>query len=109
MEPDIIVKDNIIQLSENAVKKLQVSSGDRIAITYAYTPKDDLITNIDEKFFPIISKSDSSSDFLNGNILTKKNSISYRGLKRKALLVYGTEFNIEPYLADNYYKLIKIK
>lgn len=76
---DLELKDNKAILSDNLVKLLNVSPGDRIAIVYG---------KLDGNLKPIIQKSES------GNILSKSNSFIFKGKDKDFLQQYGNNFSI---------------
>lgn len=97
--PMIAVLDNKLQLSKEAIKLLDASSGDRIAINY--------YTLDPENTFPVIGKSEVFTDRSDGNRLTKSNTVSFRGAQKEILLSYGKFFNLEPF--KNYFKMVKVE
>lgn len=94
----ISVEQNKIVFSKDAIKALNVSTGDRIAINYW--------TVNSEETFPLIGNSElfSTGD---GNRLTKSNTMSFRGAQKDILLRYGAFFKLEPF--KNFFKLVKIE
>lgn len=97
--PDVVVLDNKLQLSKNGMQKLNVRPDDRISIQY-------ISTGIG-KAQPVIGKAEVFTDRLDGNRVTKKGTVSFRGEKRNTLLEFGTEFNLEEYKND-IWKLIMV-
>lgn len=95
--PDLIVLDNKLQLSKSAIVKLGAKSDDRISIQY--------INEGIGKATPVIAKAEVFTDRLDGNRLTQKGTVAFRGEKRSTLLEFGSEFNFEAY-KDNIWKLI---
>lgn len=85
MSATITVGNNKLILSEEAIKLLNISPGDRIIVNY--------FTVDPEETFPIICK---STDDL-GNKLTKSKTVSFRGEQRDILLWYGSVFTLEPF------------
>lgn len=73
------IDNNKLILSPELVMLLQASPGDKISIEYSI--KDDILV-------PVILKNDR------GNILTKSNTIAFKGKQKETLLQFGTEFNI---------------
>ena len=104
----VTVLDSKLQLTEDTVKLLGASAGDRIVINY-YT-----VDN--ENTFPVIGKADAFTDASDGNKLTKTNTVSFRGEQRKTLLEYGSTFKVltfkekifrlEPYETDSESKAV---
>lgn len=83
---DIQILDNKIQLTSDAVEKLGVVVGDRIAINYWYSSPNDA--------YPIISKADVFEG-VEGLKLNKSKTLAFRGEQRDTLLKYGTVFSFE--------------
>lgn len=83
---DIQILDNKIQLTSDAVEKLGVIVGDRIAINYWYSGPNDA--------YPIISKADTFEG-VEGLKLNKSKTLAFRGEQRDTLLKYGTAFSFE--------------
>ena len=83
---DIQILDNKIQLTSDAVEKLGVIVGDRIAINYWYSSPNDA--------YPIISKADAFEG-VDGLKLNKSKTLAFRGEQRDTLLKYGTAFSFE--------------
>lgn len=83
----LILENNKYQLNEAAVALLNVVPGDKIDIKY---------DKIDGNRVPIIGE-DSKFGTKGGNKLNKSNTVSFRGVKNKELLEYGTEFTIIPH------------
>ena len=98
--PDVEVLDNKLQLSQSAVAKLDARADDRISIQY--------INEGIGKACPIIGKAEIFTDRLDGNRLSAKRTISFRGEKRNTLIEFGTLFNLEEY-KDGVWKLIPYK
>lgn len=84
---DLQVLDNKIQLTSEAVKKLNASTKDRIAINYWYSGPNNA--------YPIISKAEVFDDGVDGLMLTKSKTLSFRGEQRDILLKYGSVFLFE--------------
>lgn len=92
----ILLENNRILFSPEALKALNASPGDRISINY-YT--------VDEQCtFPVIGKSAAFTDSTGGNKLTKSKTISFRGRQGETLSRYGKNFKMEPF--NNYFKMI---
>lgn len=98
-EATVDVADNKLVLSKEAVKALDSTAGDRIAINYW--------TVNSSETFPVIGKASCFSDSTDGNRLTKSNTVSYRGVQRNVLLEYGKKFYITPF--NNYFKMCAIE
>ena len=73
------IDSNKLVLSPELVTLLQASPGDKISIEYSV--KDNIL-------IPVILKSDR------GNLLTKSNTVAFKGKQRETLLQFGTEFNV---------------
>lgn len=73
------IDSNKLVLSPELVMLLQASPGDKISIEYSV--KDNILV-------PVILKSDR------GNLLTKSNTVAFKGKQRETLLQFGTEFNV---------------
>jgi hypothetical protein len=73
-------------LTSDAVEKLGVIVGDRIAINYWYSGPNDT--------YPIISKADAFEG-VDGLKLNKSKTLVFRGEQRDTLLKYGTAFSFE--------------
>lgn len=106
-EYDLQVLDNKIQLTSEAINKLGVIVGDRIAINYWYSGPNNA--------YPIISKADVFTDGVDGLKLTKSKTLTFRGEQRDTLLKYGTIFSFEEWrdktgkVKDGVFKLIPVK
>lgn len=100
MEPIITVLENKLTFSNEALKLLQITAGDRLTVNYV---------QISSTYtFPIIGKSEYCTNKEDGNKLTKSNTLSFRGVQNKVLQLYGTEFKLELY-KEGLYKMIPIK
>lgn len=103
---DIQILDNKIQLTSEAVEKLGVVVGDRIAINYWYSSPNDA--------YPIISKADVFEG-VDGLKLNKSKTLAFRGEQRETLLKYGTNFSFEEWrdktgkVKEKVFKLIPVK
>lgn len=103
---DLQVLDGKIQLTSEAVQKLGVVVGDRIAINYWYDGPNNA--------YPIISKVGIFDDGVDGNLLKKSKTFSFRGEQRDWLLKYGTIFLFEEWkdrtgkVKDGVFKLIPV-
>lgn len=93
------VLNNKLQISNKAKDLLKVSVGDRLEVAFW--------TENNQSTFPLIGKSKVFTDELNGNVLTKSNTISFRGQQRDILLEYGSMFEIKPFKQE-IFKLEKI-
>lgn len=99
-EPDLVVLENKLQLSKNALNKLDARADDRIDIQY--------VSEGVGKSAPVIGKGEAFIDRLGGNRLTQKGTVSFRGEKRTTLLQFGTIFNLEEY-KPGIWKLVPVK
>ena len=80
------IENNKLILAPELVSLLRASPGDRLIIGFSV---------IDGKLFPVISKNED------GNVLTKSNTISFKGKQKEALLQFGDEFTISPFTSDD--------
>lgn len=83
------VDENKLILTSDAIIKLGAVAGDRIAVNYW--------TVDNEHTYPIISKADLFTDGADGNKLTKKGTISFKGQQRTSLLKFGTLFKFSEF------------
>ena len=84
---DLMVYPNKLQLSKDAVDRLQISVGERISINY---------WNDGPKCtYPIISKADVFEDGSDGCLFKKNNTVSFRGSQNDTLLKFGKAFSFE--------------
>lgn len=97
--PTIEVQDNKLVFSEAAIKMLDLTYGDRIAINY--------IQKNNEITFPVIAKADTFVDKNAGNKLLTNNTVSFKGIQRTILAKYGTLFKLEEF-KDAMFKLVNI-
>lgn len=88
---------NRLILSKECVSLLTLSPGDRVSIMY-YT-----VDN--QTTFPLIGKSEIFTDAMDGNKLTKSNTVSFRGQQNEVLKLYGNFFCLEEF-RTNVYKLV---
>ena len=88
-EYDLEVDENKLSLTSNAVNKLGAVAGDRIAINYW--------TVDNQTTYPIISKADVFTDGSDGNKITKKGTISFKGQQRTSLLKFGSLFTFSEF------------
>ena len=101
------VCDNKLQLTDDAITKLNAVAGDRIAVNYW--------NESPTETYPIISKSEIFTDGADGTKLTKSKTISFRGQQRTTLLKFGSMFNFEEFIdktgevKDGVFKLIPVK
>lgn len=84
---DLQILDNKIQLTSEAVVKLNAAVKDRIAINYWYVEP-----NV---AFPVISKAEIFDNGTDGLLLTKNKTLMFRGEQRDTLLRFGTVFVFE--------------
>lgn len=90
---DVQVDENKLNLTSDAVAKLGAVSGDRIAVNYW--------TIDNEHTYPIISKADLFTDGADGQKLTKKCTISFKGQQRTSLLKFGSLFTFSEFVDKN--------
>ncbi len=93
-KPIVELLDNKITISDGALELIKAKSGDRISINY--------ITIDNQTTYPLIGKSEVFVDKSAGNVLTKSNTVSFRGIQRSVLKEYGSFFILEPYKEDIY-------
>ena len=98
--PDLEVLENKLQLSKSALNKLGVKADDRISVQY--------INEGIGKATPVIGKAEIFTDRLDGNRVSAKGTVAFRGEKRSTLIEFGTLFNLEAY-KDGVWKLIPIE
>jgi hypothetical protein len=91
--PGIIVGHNHIYLSPDAIDKLDVGVGERISITYE---------KIGSRFQPVIQKS-----YVDGNRLSVKSRLIYRGKSNEELRTFGNRFTLRPGRRLGTYYLMK--
>ena len=97
---DLEVQENKLKLSKNALEKLNAKADDRISIQYW--------SEGIGKATPIIGKAEAFTDRLDGNRLTAKGTVSFRGEKRATLIEFGTFFNLEEF-KEGIWKLVPVK
>ena len=90
---DLEVDENKINLTPKAISKLGAIAGDRISVNYW--------TVDNETTYPIISKSDVFTDGADGNKLTKKGTVSFKGQQRTSLLRFGSLFTFAEFKDKN--------
>lgn len=90
---DLRVDDNKIELTSSAVNKLGAIAGDRISVNYW--------TVDNQTTYPIISKSEVFTDGADGNKLTKKGTVSFKGQQRTSLLKFGSMFTFSEFKDKN--------
>lgn len=90
---DLSIDDNKLVFSDEAITKLDAVAGDRISINYW--------TVDNETTYPIISKSEVFTDGADGNKLTKKGTISFKGQQRISLLKFGSIFTFTEFKDRN--------
>jgi len=86
---DLGVEDNKLVLTPNAINQLGAVAGDRISVNYW--------TVDNETTYPIISKSEIFTEGADGNKLTKKGTISFKGQQRTSLLKFGSAFTFSEF------------
>ena len=92
-EYDLRIDDNKIELTSSAVNKLKAIAGDRISVNYW--------TVDNQTTYPIISKSEVFTDGADGNKLTKKGTVSFKGQQRTSLLKFGSLFTFSEFKDKN--------
>lgn len=92
-EYDLRIDDNKIELTSSAVNKLKAIAGDRISVNYW--------TIDNQTTYPIISKSEVFTDGADGNKLTKKGTVSFKGQQRTSLLKFGSLFTFSEFKDKN--------
>lgn len=92
-EYDLRIDDNKIELTSSAINKLGAIAGDRISINYW--------TVDNQTTYPIISKSEVFTDGSDGNKLTKKGTVSFKGQQRTSLLKFGSLFTFSEFRDKN--------
>lgn len=97
---EVEVEDNKLKLYPPALEKLQAVTNDRISVQY--------ISLGVGKSAPVIGKAEVFTDRMDGNRLTAKGTVSFRGEKRETLAQFGTAFNLEPY-KDGIWKMIPVE
>lgn len=90
---DLRVDDNKIELTSSAINKLGAIAGDRISVNYW--------TVDNQTTYPIISKSEVFTDGSDGNKLTKKGTVSFKGQQRTSLLKFGSLFTFSEFRDKN--------
>lgn len=96
---DLEVQENKLKLSKNALEKLNAKADDRISIQYW--------SEGIGKSTPIIGKAEAFTDRLDGNRLTAKGTVAFRGEKRSTLIEFGTFFNLEEF-KEGIWKLVPV-
>ena len=90
---DLLVDENKLELTSSAINKLGAIAGDRISVNYW--------TVDNQTTYPIISKSEVFTDGADGNKLTKKGTISFKGQQRTSLLKFGSLFTFSEFKDKN--------
>ena len=85
-EPLVTLESNKLVLTQGAVDLLQICEDCRVDIKYSKKGT---------KAVPIIG-TDAAFGTKGGNVLTKSNTVSYRGAANGKLAAYGTVFKLEP-------------
>lgn len=99
MDPHIILEENKLLLTSEALTLLNAQPGNRIAVNYIQVSS--------EYTFPVIAKAEYFFDPEAGNKLTKSNTVSFRGIQNKTLNLYGANFVLEFY-KEGIYKMASI-
>lgn len=97
---EVEVEENKLKLYPPALEKLQANTDDRISVQY--------ISLGTGKSAPVIGKAETFTDALDGNKLTSKGTVAFRGEKRATLVQFGMQFNLEPY-KDGIWKLVPVE
>ena len=92
-EYDLEVDENKLNLTSDAVEKLGAVAGDRISVNYW--------TVDNQTTYPIISKADVFTDGSDGNKMTKKGTVSFKGQQRSSLLKFGSLFTFSEFKDKN--------
>ena len=92
--PYVELQKNKLCINESAKILLNAEAGDRISINYW--------TVNNQYTFPVIAKSEVFDSGLDGNKLTKSNTISYRGVQNEVLSKYGNLFIIKDLNSDEF-------
>lgn len=90
---DLLVDENKLELTSSAINKLGAIAGDRISVNYW--------TVDNQTTYPIISKSEVFTDGADGNKLTKKGTVSFKGQQRTSLLKFGSLFTFSEFKDKN--------
>lgn len=92
----VSVEDNKLKFNKKALELMNIKADDRVVINY-YTVSP-------EETFPVIGNANIFK--IEGNRVTKSNTVSYRGSQREILLEYGKFFKLEPF--KEYFKMVAI-
>lgn len=95
-EPIVTLDSNKLILTQSTVDLLQVCEDCRIDIKYEKK---------DKKVIPVIG-TDKAFGTKAGNLLSKKNTVSYRGAANTKLAAYGTVFKLQPTKNEGIYYLV---
>lgn len=95
-EPTVTLDSNKLILTQSTVDLLQVCEDCRIDIKYEKK---------DKKVVPVIG-TDKAFGTKAGNLLSKKNTVSYRGAANTKLAAYGTVFKLQPTKNEGIYYLV---
>ncbi len=95
---DVLLEDNVLTLFPPAVQKMNLRPGDRISIQY--------ISEGIGKSSPVIGRADVFTDAFDGNRVSAKYTVSFKGQKNDTLKQFGHKFDLEPY-KEGMWKLIK--
>ena len=85
------IENNKLVLSPELIMLLQAVPGDKISIEYSV---------IDNKLYPVILKGEK------GNVLTKSNTVAFKGKQKESLLQFGDVFTLDTNLIDGNIALI---
>lgn len=94
----ITLSNNKLLFSKEAAELLDVASGDRVDLRYW--------SENNTTTFPVIAKA-GVFDESEGKKLTKKLTVSYRGLQATVLEEYGKEFNLVSF-KEGVFKLVPV-
>lgn len=95
-EPIITLDTNKLILTQGAVDLLQVCEDCRVDIKYKKK---------DKKAVPVIG-TDKAFGTKGGNLVSSRNTVSYRGAANEKLSAYGTTFKLEPTENEGIFYLI---
>lgn len=86
--PLIKLEENKLVISDNAITILQVKPGSRISINYIQSK---------QSAMPVIGRSEVFFDPNAGNMLTRSNTVSFKGMQQSMLAQFGSMFEIREY------------
>ena len=97
---DVQVQENKLVISKSALERMNAKADDRISIQYWSEGVG--------KSSPLIGKAQAFTDRADGNRITSKGTVAFRGEKRATLVSFGEFFNLEDF-KDGIWKLIPVK